>query len=546
MKTHMLSVTVASRDFRKPRPALDRFMRPGTTPGHPGPKASQPTDAKHPKQKEEVLQNKLYILYRLDRISELALPWLIIAGSSSPISSWRACSKISKQSRPRSGAASHPPGRSSSSSNRYISKLKNAPTAAAVCGTQLSVLVHYAQDSGRLRLVQEERLWQLRRGERRLAALAQQLPRRRLCVQAAPLHCPTCSELALHALPQLLQPQPLVPAELLVVHAARAHCRHSLPTLARLRLVEIHLESAHSYLRDSDHTGYEQLQHLRSGLPKTDEVFTSAEKLSKLAQPTKLSKELSKSNEGALALGHHLQWLHEARKFVPGRNETELAAEFNEEPTPLSNSYSVVRCRPAPAGAHLASRAVTIDELPTAHRPNSAPSNWLPSAQRRATFSSTVCPSAKWLSTRALAKSEAIAPALSRCSASGQVAFANARHRQRSALYQSRSVASAPGRLRTENILSRRPLCLRPHPLPEPIRHWRERPASPPEATAISSSDLKADRESRIRYRKNKRKEKMQRGYRNKVGGRRNYNKHEQNSKCFAMPAFASLFLLCG
>eukprot|EP00808_Paulinella_micropora_P007200 g26230.t1 len=67
---------------------------------------------------------------------------------------------------------------------------------------------------------------------------------------------------------------------------------------------------------------------------------------------------------------------------------------------------------------------------------------------RRATFSSTVhvCPSAKVLSTRALAKGEAIAPALSRCSASGQVASANARHRQRRPLYQSRSVASAPGR----------------------------------------------------------------------------------------------------
>eukprot|EP00808_Paulinella_micropora_P010208 g67527.t1 len=163
--------------------------------------------------------------------------------------------------------------------------------------------------------------------------------------------------------------------------------------------------------------------------------------------------------------------------------------------------------RPAPAGAHLASRAVTIDELPTAHRPNSAPSNRLPSAQRRATFSSTVCPSAKWLSTRALAKCEAIAPALSRCSASGK--------------------RPRPGALKNEKILSRRPLCLRPHPLPEPIRHWRERPASQPKATAISSSDLKADRESRIRYRRNKRKEKMQRCYRNKVGGRRNYNKHE-------------------
>eukprot|EP00808_Paulinella_micropora_P010210 g67529.t1 len=59
MKTHMLSVTVASRDCRKSRPALARFMRPGTTPGHPGPKASQSTDAKHPKQKEEDLQNKV-------------------------------------------------------------------------------------------------------------------------------------------------------------------------------------------------------------------------------------------------------------------------------------------------------------------------------------------------------------------------------------------------------------------------------------------------------------------------------------------------------
>eukprot|EP00808_Paulinella_micropora_P000533 g82605.t1 len=134
--------------------------------------------------------------------------------------------------------------------------------------------------------------------------------------------------------------------------------------------------------------------------------------------------------------------------------------------------------RPAPAGAHLASRAVTIDELPTAHRPNSAPSNRLPSAQRRATFSSTVCPSAKWLSTRALAKGEVIAPALSRCSVSGQ--------------------RPRPGALKNKKNLSRRPLCLRPHPLPEPILHWRERPASPPEATAISSSDLKADREDKV------------------------------------------------
>eukprot|EP00808_Paulinella_micropora_P009642 g63091.t1 len=54
----MLSVTVASSDCRKSRPALARFMRPGTTPGHPGPKASQSTDTKHPKQKEEDLQNK--------------------------------------------------------------------------------------------------------------------------------------------------------------------------------------------------------------------------------------------------------------------------------------------------------------------------------------------------------------------------------------------------------------------------------------------------------------------------------------------------------
>eukprot|EP00808_Paulinella_micropora_P010255 g13128.t1 len=176
MKTHMLS------NCRKPRlpqaaarpsqngvlTSLLRYAMPQATArssqGHPGPKASQSTDTKHPKQKEEDLQNKLYILYRLDRISELALPWLIIAGSSSPISSWRACSKISKQSRPRSGAVSHPPGRSSSSSNRYISKLKNVPTAAAVRGTQLSVLVHYAQDSGRLRLVQEERLSASTRG----------------------------------------------------------------------------------------------------------------------------------------------------------------------------------------------------------------------------------------------------------------------------------------------------------------------------------------------------------------------------------------------
>eukprot|EP00808_Paulinella_micropora_P010253 g13126.t1 len=164
--------------------------------------------------------------------------------------------------------------------------------------------------------------------------------------------------------------------------------------------------------------------------------------------------------------------------------------------------------RPAPAGAHLASRAVTIDELPTAHRPNSAPSNRLPWAQRHATFSSTVCPSAKWLSTRALAKSEAhrARPKSMLSVGTGGVSERSTSSKKRTLPVSLCSVRAGP--LKNEKILSLRPLCLRPHPLPEPILHWRERPASPHEATAISSSDLKADRESRIRYRRNKRKRK--------------------------------------